>query len=166
MRPGDFERLWEAHAQPLFGFIAYRCGDRGLAEEFVAETFARAYSSRMKFDSRKASEKTWLYSIALNLVRDHGRRSVTRDRALGRVAVGVGLAEDDTIARAEQRMTLNEAIASLADVEREAVALRFGADLSAPEISKLIDEPLTTVEGRIYRALRKLRETMGEADPS
>ena len=166
MRQGDFERLWEAHAQPLFGFIAYRCGDRGLAEEFVAETFARAYSSRKRFDSRKASEKTWLYTIALNLIRDHGRRAVTRDRALDRVAVGVGLAEDDTIERAEQRLTLNEAIATLADVEQEAISLRFGADLSAPEIAKLIDEPLTTVEGRIYRALRKLRERMGEADPS
>jgi RNA polymerase sigma-70 factor (ECF subfamily) len=166
MRPGDFERLFETHAQPLFGFIAYRCGDRGLAEEFVAETFARAYSSRKRFDSRKASEKTWLYSIALNIVRDHARRSVTRDRALERVAVGAGLTGDDTIARAEQRLTLNEAIATLADVEREALALRFGADLSAPEIAKLIDEPLTTVEGRIYRSLRKLRERMGEADPS
>jgi RNA polymerase sigma-70 factor (ECF subfamily) len=163
MRPGDFERLWETHAQPLFGFIAYRCGDRGLAEEFVAETFARAYSSRKRFDSRKASEKTWLYTIALNIVRDDARRNVTRDRAIERVAVVVGSAEDDTIERTEQRVTLNEALAGLADVEREALALRFGADLSAPEIAKLLDEPLTTVEGRIYRALRKLRERLGDS---
>jgi RNA polymerase sigma-70 factor (ECF subfamily) len=45
--------------------------------------------------------------------------------------------------------------------EREAVALRFGADLTVPEIATVLGEPLTTVEGRVYRALRKLRETLG-----
>jgi RNA polymerase sigma-70 factor (ECF subfamily) len=37
------------------------------------------------------------------------------------------------------------------------IALRFGADLTVPEIARVLDAPLTTVEGRVYRALRKLR---------
>jgi DNA-directed RNA polymerase specialized sigma24 family protein len=45
--------------------------------------------------------------------------------------------------------------------EREAIALRFGADLTVPEMAAVLDEPLTTVEGRVYRALRKLREALG-----
>ena len=49
-------------------------------------------------------------------------------------------------------------MARLSDEEREAIALRFGADLTVPEIAKLTNERLTTVEGRVYRALRKLRE--------
>ena len=48
----------------------------------------------------------------------------------------------------------------LSDEEREAIALRFGADLTVPEIAKLTGERLTTVEGRVYRALRKLRKEM------
>ncbi len=48
----------------------------------------------------------------------------------------------------------------LSEEEREAIALRFGADLTVPEIAKLTGERLTTVEGRVYRALRKLREAM------
>jgi DNA-directed RNA polymerase specialized sigma24 family protein len=40
------------------------------------------------------------------------------------------------------------------------VALRYGADLTVPEIAKLKREKLTTVEGRVYRALRKLRERL------
>ena len=43
---------------------------------------------------------------------------------------------------------------------REAVALRFGADLTVPDIAKVTGEPLTTVEGRVYRALRKLRDEL------
>jgi RNA polymerase sigma-70 factor (ECF subfamily) len=40
------------------------------------------------------------------------------------------------------------------------VALRYGADLTVPEIAKVTGERLTTVEGRVYRALRKLREEL------
>ncbi len=54
-----------------------------------------------------------------------------------------------------------EALAVLSPEEREAIALRFGADLSVPEIARLLDQPLTTIEGRVYRALRKLRGALG-----
>ena len=54
------------------------------------------------------------------------------------------------------------ALAGLSEEEREAVALRFGADLTVPEIARLQGEKLTTVEGRVYRGLRKLR---GDLEP-
>ena len=44
--------------------------------------------------------------------------------------------------------------------DREIVALRFGADLTAPQIAKVTHQPLTTVEGRLYRALRRLRTVL------
>ena len=50
---------------------------------------------------------------------------------------------------------------ALSAEERESIALRYGADLTVPEIAKLTKEKLTTVEGRVYRALRKLREELG-----
>ena len=40
------------------------------------------------------------------------------------------------------------------------IALRYGADLTVPEISKLTREKLSTVEGRVYRALRKLKNEL------
>jgi RNA polymerase sigma-70 factor (ECF subfamily) len=48
----------------------------------------------------------------------------------------------------------------LSEDEREAIALRFGSGLTVPEIAKLTGERLTTVEGRVYRALRKLRDAI------
>ncbi len=39
-------------------------------------------------------------------------------------------------------------------------ALRFGAELAVREIATVLRGPLTTVEGRVYRALRKLREAL------
>ena len=135
MRTDRFDHLYEEHAQALFGFLAYRTGDPVLAEDLVADTFERVLAARRPFDRRKASEKTWIYAIALNRLRDmngNGHRG---------------------------------ALAALDDDEREALSLRYGADLSLSEIAKLIGQPRSTVEGRIYRGLKRLRaELAGEGE--
>jgi RNA polymerase sigma factor (sigma-70 family) len=160
MRDDEFERLYAAEAQGLFAFLAYRTGDRSLAEDLLADTFERALRSRRRFDRRRGSEKTWLYAIALNLLRDHLRRAAAEGRALGRAADPAEAVTDERLEGLERREALAQALASLSVEEREAVALRFGADLTVPEMAKVLGEPLTTVEGRVYRALRKLRERL------
>jgi RNA polymerase sigma factor (sigma-70 family) len=159
VRNDQFERLYEQHAQPLFGFLVYRTGDRALAEDLLADAFERALRARRRFDPRKASEKTWLYAIALNCLRDHARRDAAHERAMERTLVPVG---DDShpLERVEHRDDLGRALVTLSEEEREAIALRYGADLTVPEIAKLKKEKLTTVEGRVYRALRKLRQEL------
>jgi RNA polymerase sigma-70 factor (ECF subfamily) len=157
MRQEDFERLFEEHAQPLFGFLAYRTGDSVLAEDLLADTFERALRARKRFDRRKASEKTWLYAIALNLLRDNARRLKAESRALERIPQETPDAPD-SLAAVEHRDEVQRAMSVLSDEEREAIALRFGGDLTVPEMAKLLDEPLPRVEGRVYRSLRKLRD--------
>ncbi len=157
MRDDEFERLYAAEAQGLFAFLAYRTGDRALAEDLLADAFERALRSRGRFDRRRGSGKTWLYAIALNLLRDHARRAAAEGRALGRVDEP---APPDALEGVERREALERALATLSAEEREAVALRFGADLSVPEMARVLGEPLTTVEGRVYRALRKLRDRL------
>jgi RNA polymerase sigma-70 factor (ECF subfamily) len=161
MRPSDFERLYAAHAQGLFGFLAYRTGDRVLAEDLVADTFERALKARRRFDRRRASEKTWLYAIALNLLRDHARRRGAEERATERVAAGA-VPDDPEAAldRVADRHQVVQALASLSPEEREAVALRFGGDLSLREIASVTGQSESAAEGRVYRGLRKLREVM------
>ena len=159
MRQEDFERLYEEHAQPLFGFLAYRTGDRPLAEDLLADTFERALRARNRFDKRKASEKTWLYTIALNLLRDHARRKGSEARAMERIP-HEGADPPDHLAAVESRDEVQRALTVLSAEEREAIALRFGADMTVPEIAKVLKEPLPRVEGRVYRSLRKLREEM------
>ena len=160
MRDEHFERLYAEHAQALFGFLSYRTGDRVLAEDLLADTFERALRARRRFDPRKASEKTWLYAIALNCLRDNARRRSTEVRALERMASGPSPGSTGEMEDVSDRDLISRNLAVLTDEEREAIALRFGADLTVPEIAKLTGEPLTTMEGRLYGALRKLREAM------
>src|SRR3712207_3676622 len=145
MRDADFERLYEAEAQRLFGFLAYRTGDRALAEDLLADTFERALRKRRTFDRRKASERTWLYTIALNLLRDHARRRGAEARALERGPGPPGVAGDDPSDAVARRDAVTRSLEALSDEEREAVALRFGADLTLKEIARLLDQPMTTV---------------------
>jgi RNA polymerase sigma factor (sigma-70 family) len=156
MRADHFERLYTEEAPRLFAFLAYRTGDRALAEDLLADAFERALRARKRYDPRRGSARTWLYSIALNLLRDHARRAAAEGRALERAAAGVG-GPPDPLAAVDERDAVARALGELAPEEREAIALRFGAELSVPEIAKLLDVPLTTAEGRVYRALRKLR---------
>jgi RNA polymerase sigma factor (sigma-70 family) len=157
MRPEDFERLYAEHAQALFGFLTYRTGDRAAAEDLLGDTFERALRARKRFDRSKASEKTWLYTIALNLLRDQARRRTSEARALERYP-HERAEPPDGLAQVENRDEVQSALGTLSDEEREAIALRFGADLTVPEIARLLDEPLPRVEGRVYRSLRKLRQ--------
>jgi RNA polymerase sigma factor (sigma-70 family) len=159
MRLDDFERLYEEHAQPLFGFLAYRTGDQALAEDLLADTFERALKARKRFDRRKASEKTWLYAIALNLLRDNARRRKTEARALERMPQDARGSSEE-LAAVEHRDEVQRALTILSEEEREAIALRFGGDLTVPEIAKLLKQPLPRVEGRVYRSLRKLRDEL------
>jgi RNA polymerase sigma-70 factor, ECF subfamily len=159
MRDADFEALYAAEARGLYGFLAYRTGDRSLAEDLLADTFERALRSRKRYDAARGSQRTWLYAIAMNLLRDHARRAAAEGRAIEKVGHTVP-ARGDAMDSVERRDELQRAMSTLADEEREALALRFGAELTMPEIAKLLGEPLTTVEGRVYRALRKLRERL------
>jgi RNA polymerase sigma factor (sigma-70 family) len=161
MRAEEFERLFEEHAQPLLAFLAYRTGDRVLAEDLVADTFEKVLRSRRRFDPRRGSEKTWLYTIALNTLRDHARRRSAEARALQRVRRATPDGTEADLEAAGTQGDLMAALRRLSEEEREALALRFGADLTVPEIARITREKTTTVEGRVYRGLRKLRDMLG-----
>ena len=137
MRDTDFERLYAENAQALFGFLAYRTGDRALAEDVLGEAFEKALRSRRRYDPAKASAKTWLYSIALNCLRDRWRRAEAEARAVERVggAKRLGGRRSRGLDRVEDRDSLARAMAALSDEEREAVALRYGGELTAPEMA-------------------------------
>ncbi|MBA2794640.1 MAG: hypothetical protein H0U32_11715 [Thermoleophilaceae bacterium] len=76
------------------------------------------------------------------------------------MAGSIGVAEaphihDDV----EHRDTVARALGVLSDQERDAIALRFGAELTVPEISKLLEEPLTTREGSTGRCESSVRSS-------
>lgn len=160
----EFERMYVEHRDRLFAFLVYRTGDRTIAEDLLGDVFERAFRAHARFDPQRGSETTWLYTIALNRLRDHHRRAHVERAVLERViAAGTNIVEasEDTIA---ERDRLMQALAVLNQRDRDIIALRFGADLTAPQIARVIEQPVTTVEGRLFRALRRLGKVVHEHD--
>ena len=159
MRDDEFEQLYAAEASGLFSFLAYRTGDRALAEDLLADAFERALRARGKFDRRRGvAEDVAVRDRAQRAARPR-RRASAETRALERARTRPA-GEIDPLASVHHRDELGRALAALSAEERESIALRFGADLTVPEIAKVLGEPLTTVEGRVYRALRKLKSEL------
>jgi RNA polymerase sigma factor (sigma-70 family) len=160
MKKDQFEQLYEEHAEPLLAFLVYRTGDRMLAEEILADTFERVLLARSRFNPKRGGVKTWIYSIALNRLRDLIRKREAEERALERSEAGAPGAAADATARVDERSTVAAALSQLDEMEREAVALRYGADLSVAEVAATLGIKVSTAEGRIYRGLRNLRDLL------
>ena len=113
MRDDEFERLYEAEAQGLFGFLAYRTGDRALAEDLLADTFERALRSRQRFDRRRGLGQ----DVA---VRDRAQPAARPRAARGRRGRGRSSASGR---RRPARRTLGDAVEHRDVVQRALAAL-------------------------------------------
>jgi RNA polymerase sigma-70 factor (ECF subfamily) len=157
-----FEQLWEDHSRGLFAFLVYRTGDRELAEDVVAETFEKALRRRSSYDPARGSGHTWIYAIALNCLKDRGRRGLAEKRALDRLATSQGGEEaPDELQLIEERDLVMRGLSKLTRRERDAVALRYGGGLNIAEIAAATGARKGAINARLHRALEKLR---GEFD--
>jgi RNA polymerase sigma factor (sigma-70 family) len=156
----DFARVYEEHVWRIYGFLAYRLRDREAAEDLTQVTFERALRAWSRFDRRRASERTWLLSIARNLLIDHYRG----DRSDRLVAIDERVLP--TLAGPEERSSVSpelaDALAQLSDRDRELIALRYGGDLTGPEIAELTELSLANVQQILSRSLRRLRALLGD----
>lgn len=163
MASRDFAEVYDEHIWDVYGYVAYRLSSREEAEDVTQMAFERALKAWKRYDPARASVKTWLLSIAHNLLIDHYRAAKGPTDEL----------DDDLaerhgarIAGPEQDLGLSPELAAalrkLAQRDREIIALRFGGDLTGPEIAELLGLSLANVQQILSRSLRKLRS---ELDP-
>ena len=157
-RDSDFARVYDEHVRRVYGFLAYRVEDRDTAEDLTQATFERALRAWSRFDPRRASEITWLLAIARNVYIDHWRRdrSAQLEPIDERTGPSIPGPEEGYAERAE----IISALATLGDREQEVIALRFGGDLTGPEIASLMDLQLANVQQILSRSLRRLRQLL------
>jgi RNA polymerase sigma factor (sigma-70 family) len=150
-----------ANPEPLirriYAYAAYRLGDGPDAEDATSDAFERALRYRSSFDPRKGTPGAWLIGIA--------RRSVD-DILAARTAL---LAEPPDVATHDRdsalRIDLARAIERLDQRDRELVALRYGADLTAKQIAAELEMKTNAVEVALHRALGRLRRELAEPEP-
>jgi RNA polymerase sigma factor (sigma-70 family) len=147
-----------ANLEPLikrvYAYVAYRVGDNADAEDVTSSTFERALRYRASFDEKKGDAIGWLIGIARREIAVHFAGEQTTPDVPDLAAPG-DLAFDSAM-----RLDLHSAVAALDERDRELVALRYGADLSAKQIAELLELKTNAVEVALHRALRRLRDRM------
>ena len=135
---------------------------QGLCDEVddaVQEVFIKVFRTELPAEERFLA---WFYRLILNTGRDQGRRRKTRRGLVERLEAiaPVGRAHDEPPGPSDP--ALRDALDGLAPDFREAVALRFFADLSLESIAAAQDVPLGTVKSRLHGALARLRQALNE----
>lgn len=163
----DVRAAYAAHGSDLLGFAVNALRDRGLAEECVQETFTRAWQARDRFDPTRASERTWLFAIARNVVLDAVRARSRRPSAAGAEAADATPASDDDLQQVLDHVTLVWALAQVSEEHRRVVVAVRLEGWSYDELARREGTPVATLRTRMYHALRALRAILEEQeDPS
>jgi len=157
---GDFAKAYDEQVYNVYGFFAYRVRCRDDAEDLTQRTFERALRAWRRFDPQRAPVGVWLLAIARNLLVDHYRADTSsrhrsldevEEERLGSEAPAPDLGIDPELA---------EALATLSPRSREIVALRFGGELTGPEIAEMTGLTLANVQQILSRSLRRLRAAL------
>jgi RNA polymerase sigma-70 factor, ECF subfamily len=164
-----FRSVVDRHSRSILN-LAYRMtGNAADAEELTQETFLQAYARLSEF--RLGSRfHPWIYTIALNLCRSHLRRrrltvwqrpaaSAESDHPAREPRGGDPDPEQALLGREAERR-LRDAVQALPPKYREVFVLRQAQGLTYGEIAELLGLPLGTVEARLFRARRRLLESL------
>jgi len=155
-----FQILYERYRDPIFRFAYRLLGSAEAAEDVTHDCFLSLIKEPARFDSTRASLRTYLYAAARNQATKR-YQSFGRETALEELADEphsadrhgpIALMLEDELAGQVER-----AIASLPPLQREALVLFEYEDLSLAEIAAVVGADSGTVKSRLFRARERLR---------
>ncbi len=155
-----FQILYERYRSPIFRFAYRLLGSVEAAEDVAHDCFLGLIKEPGRFDSSRASLRTYLYAAARN-------QAAKRYQSFGRETALEELMEEPQSADRQGPMAqvldnelageVERAIASLPPLQREALVLFEYDDLSLAEIAAVVGADSGTVKSRLFRARERLR---------
>jgi RNA polymerase sigma-70 factor (ECF subfamily) len=165
-RRGDsdaFATLVRTIQRPIFGLCLRLLRTEAEASEVAQEAFLRAYQNLARYDERRPFD-LWVMAIARNLCLDILRRRSRMstedvDEHAQVLPSGEPSVEQAAIEK-QERKSLEEAMATLSDEDREVLALYYVQRRTTKEIAEVMDVAPGTIMARLFRAREKLRKVM------
>lgn len=154
---GAFPALVQSVGPRLYWGLRRMCGDHQEAEDLTQETFIRAYRALGEFERARFDELRllpWLWTIALNLGRNHLRNRSRRPTFVEMADQGIEDEETPDSKAWDMRFT------ALSANQRTAVILRHVVGMGINEISETTGRPEGTVKADIHRGLSRLKLVM------
>jgi RNA polymerase sigma-70 factor (ECF subfamily) len=159
MAPLEFDEFYASFFDPVARALTVAGAERDRAHDAAQEAFARALRHWRKVREMDRPDG-WVYVVALNQLRDHWRRSLRRGDRAGDPDGG---ASDNTRAVAT-RVSVRDAIATLPARQREAVVLRYLADLPVADVAEAMGCAPGTVKATLHQALQHMRVELDDQE--
>lgn len=155
------ERLMQRHGRAVHRYCRAALGDAALADDIHQQVFIEAFRDLPRF-ARRSTVRTWLLGIARHRVLDAAkRRRRARSHLDATAAVDVPDPQPspgESIDDAQLRAALAVCIDQLEEPIRTTVLLRHQQGLTYEEMAAICGEKPGTLQARVARALRRLRE--------
>ena len=156
---GALDTLIERYQARVLRLAGRYVGDAVLAADVAQNTFVALFRSASQYRAC-GKFKAYLYRLLLNQCRMARRSLRSQVRALTDLQES-RLSPEHVLQRERQR-DLERAVAGLSGKLRDVVVLRFCAELSYDEIAETLEIPTGTVKRRLFDAMAKLRDELGE----
>jgi RNA polymerase sigma-70 factor (ECF subfamily) len=152
----ELDRMFRTYHDSLVRYLTRRTGDVDVAEELAQETFIRALKH-----VPLASERSWLFAVATNLLRDEGRKRTRRQRHLelwrDEQDIAAPAEADDDSDREVRASLARRAVQALPERDRQALLLKEEG-LDYFEIAAAMELSVGSVGTTLSRARRRLVE--------
>jgi RNA polymerase sigma-70 factor (ECF subfamily) len=167
---GAAAELFDRHSARVLRFLTLMLGDVQAAEDALQNSFAYLFGHAADYDSEKAAVSTWLMRIARsyakNELRRRGRKPflsldtpIPGGQGEGRPLVDLLPGEESRHAAEDVSLAL-AMLEKLSRQDREALIMRFVDGLEPREIAVVLGLNPKAVSMRIWRALKRLRDSV------
>ena len=164
-RSGDswaFGRIFDHFHEPIYRYIASRVQRPSDAEDLTQLVFVKALEALPRYEARGVPFGGWLFRLARNAIIDHVRTRHEHSELSAITEHAGGDVGPDEIAQTREDLdAVAAALATLTDEQRETIALRFFAGLSAREAAEAMGKQEGTIRGLQFRAIAALRRQLG-----
>jgi RNA polymerase sigma-70 factor (ECF subfamily) len=160
-----FRALFDRYAAVLYRLVRRRLGSDDEARDVVQQTLLHLHRARNDF-RRESRLRPWLFTIAMNLVREHHRRrGRRREQAVEPETLAAAAPPDLAALSVEQQARaarLRTALASLPQQQREVIELHWFEESPYEEIAPIVGASVAAVRVRAHRGYERLRKILSE----
>jgi RNA polymerase sigma factor (sigma-70 family) len=161
-----FAAIYDRYLPLVLRWSLRETGNRELAADLAAETFAAALIASPRYRPGRGSVGAWLLGIARNKLRESRRRRRVEDSARRRVGLETTTFSESDFERVEELISLDRGVIELLDTLppalREAVSLHVIEERSYEEIADQLRCSESVVRQRVSRGLRAMRSELEE----